>query len=65
MPSINKVQILITEIERVDKTRKTMMKRMRKQGEVLNKAKKLLRETGIRPYHKRNSRQKSGIEAHN
>jgi hypothetical protein len=49
----NKVQALILEIDRAQKTRKTIMKRLQRQGEVMNKAKKQLREVGIRPYRKR------------
>jgi hypothetical protein len=50
----NKVQALILEINRVQKTRKTIMKRLQREGEVLNKAKKQLREVGVRPYRRRN-----------
>lgn len=50
---INKVQALITEIDRADRTRRTMVKRLRKQGDIFSRAKKVLREQGIRPYVKR------------
>lgn len=48
-----KVQALLAEIARVEKTSKTMMKRLRKQGVVISKTKKYLREVGIRPYNKK------------
>lgn len=49
----NKVQTLITEINRIQKTRKTMRKRLNREDEILMKAKKVLRDIGVRPYHKR------------
>jgi hypothetical protein len=58
----NKVQTLITEITRVQKTRKTMLKRMHREDQILLKAKKALREIGVRPYRRRNKIVEKDVE---
>lgn len=65
MPKTNPIQSLIMEIDRVQRTRKTMLKRLQREGEVIIKAKKYLRDLGIRPYKKKEvSSKKTGVSVH-
>lgn len=49
----NKFQEAISEIVRTRRTNQNIKKRIDKNDEVLAKAAKLLRETGVRPYTRR------------